>query len=88
MSKKKKENLSDNILNPSLVPTTPQPDQPPVEGPECKNCGCRHFYVGRTIPRGKKIFRYKYCRNCGKGITTEERQIGELKDEKNVEETS
>lgn len=77
---KTKKLLDDNILKPSIVLPSPQPEQPPDEGPECKVCGCRHFYVGRTIPRGKKIYRYKYCRNCGKGITTEERQIGETKD--------
>lgn len=44
-------------------------------GLECRRCGCRHFYViyTRRAPGGKLI-RRRECRNCGKGMTTVERE--------------
>lgn len=42
------------------------------KGIVCPKCGCSHFYVIYTRPRGDKIMRRKECRNCGKKITTYE----------------
>jgi len=44
-------------------------------GLECRRCGCRHFRVIYTRPeRGRKILRRRECHNCGKRITTCEKQ--------------
>lgn len=65
-----------NVERPTLNEAAASQGVNKSEGLECKKCGCNHFYVGRTVTRGKKIYRYRYCRHCGKGITTEEREIG------------
>ena len=43
---------------------------------ECRRCGCRHFYVLYTRPRGRGIFRKRMCRNCGAELLTWERPSG------------
>jgi len=45
-------------------------------GLECRRCGCRHFYViyTRRGP-GSSLVRRRECRNCGKRITTVEREL-------------
>jgi ribosomal protein L33 len=78
-SKLRTQNIEENPSVRSADSTSsPQVDSAssPQAGLECKKCGCNHFYVGRTVTKGKKIYRYRYCRHCGKGITTEEREIG------------
>jgi len=41
----------------------------------CKNCGCRHLYVYRTVNQLHKIIRYRKCRNCGNTVTSLERVL-------------
>lgn len=42
------------------------------DGISCKNCGCRHSYVIRTVKVGEVIRRTRRCRYCGNNyITTE-----------------
>jgi transcriptional regulator NrdR family protein len=48
-------------------------------GLECKNCGCRHFYVDGTRQAKNQIIRYRICRNCGKRHTSIERIVSSEK---------
>ena len=34
-------------------------------GIPCRECGCRHNYVGKTERIGNVIRRRRHCRNCG-----------------------
>ena len=44
-------------------------------GLECRRCGCRHFYVIYTRRGyGGELVRRRECRNCGKRMTTVERE--------------
>ena len=54
-----------------------QPDKKEknYEGFECRECGCRHFIIGHTKKIKNAVIRYRYCRYCGKGITTRERAL-------------
>jgi ribosomal protein L33 len=70
------QNIEENPSSPEVSVRSTDSTGSPQAGLECKRCGCNHFYVGRTVTKGKKIYRYRYCRHCGKGITTEEREIG------------
>jgi len=50
-----------------------------LDGPglRCRSCGCRHFRVIYTRPRGDgAIVRRRECRHCGRRITTYEREPG------------
>jgi len=41
----------------------------------CRNCGCRHFQVIYTRRTSKnRILRRRECRNCGRRITTYEKE--------------
>ncbi|HUU94488.1 MAG TPA: hypothetical protein VM487_02015 [Phycisphaerae bacterium] len=53
---------------------TPTTDAP-YRGLECRRCGCRHFHVLQTrqLPGGR-IWRRRECRNCGKRISTTEKE--------------
>lgn len=43
------------------------------KGIRCSRCGCPHFFTRNTrAVAGKKIRRYRVCRNCSKTITTVE----------------
>lgn len=44
----------------------------------CRECGCRHFEVLYTedLVDGRKR-RRRACRNCGRRITTQEREVGD-----------
>ena len=48
----------------------------PRAGLECPNCGCRHFYTVRTVPKKGYVYRRRECRYCGRLVTTSERIIG------------
>ena len=50
------------------------PLPPRHQGIVCRQCGCRHFLTVYTRPRSDGIVRRKRCRNCGKAITTREKQ--------------
>ncbi|HEX6987526.1 MAG TPA: transposase [Planctomycetaceae bacterium] len=54
----------------------PQQQTEPRAGLECPNCGCRHFYTIRTVPKNRYVYRRRECRHCGKVVTTTERIIG------------
>lgn len=57
---------------------TDEPKSTDDRGLRCRDCGCRHFCVVYTRPsREKTVIRRRACRNCGKRITTWERQIGQ-----------
>jgi transcriptional regulator NrdR family protein len=46
------------------------------KGLECRQCGCRHFFVIYTRRAvGGRLLRRRECRNCGKRITTSEKPI-------------
>jgi len=46
-------------------------DEP--RGLQCPKCGCRHFLVVYTQPKGGgRIMRRRECRHCGRRITTYE----------------
>ena len=56
------------------------PEEPaaPVDKPaglECPHCGCRHFYVWKTVALHGYIRRTRICRHCDRRITTKERII-------------
>ena len=36
-----------------------------ADGIPCRECGCRHNYVGKTERIGSVIRRRRHCRNCG-----------------------
>lgn len=46
------------------------------QGLECRDCGCRHLPVDRTVRSGNTVRRYRHCRNCGKHIVSVERIAG------------
>lgn len=46
-------------------------------GLECRNCGCRHFYVVYTRPAERGITRVRACRHCGRRIVTRETILGD-----------
>ena len=43
------------------------------KGIACHFCGCRDLRAASTQRRADVVVRYRYCRNCGKGIRTVER---------------
>lgn len=46
-------------------------------GLRCPKCGCAHWRVVYTRARaGGRLVRRRECRNCGRRITTTERQVG------------
>jgi len=45
-------------------------------GLECRQCGCRHFFVDHTRKVNHMIVRYRRCRHCGQRMTTCERVVG------------
>jgi len=55
-----------------------KPPWPPIGLPPgglvCRGCGCRHFHVLYTRPKVGHILRLRECRNCGKRISTRERE--------------
>ena len=52
-----------------------QMQQQQDRGLECSRCACRHFDVVYTRPlRDGRIKRRRKCRNCGKAITTFEKE--------------
>ncbi|OHB51751.1 MAG: hypothetical protein A2Y12_01315 [Planctomycetes bacterium GWF2_42_9] len=53
-------------------------------GLECRNCGCRHFYVDGTRAAKNQIIRYRLCRNCGKRHTTVERIVSSEQDKVSI----
>jgi len=55
--------------------TLPAASQVRHPGLVCRRCGCRHFVVVYTRPRGDAIVRRKRCRNCGQAVTTRERVV-------------
>ena len=57
------------------VPPKPDDDDP-LKGLECRNCGCRHFYVVYTRAHVGCITRRRECRHCGRRIMTRERYTG------------
>lgn len=59
-------------ITPPLPDAPPAPEQP---GLECPKCGCRHFYVVRTMQTARSIRRYRECRYCGRRVVTTE-QLG------------
>lgn len=49
-------------------------------GIECRECGCRHFFVIYTrAVSERRIMRRRECRHCGWRITTYERVAGGAK---------
>lgn len=71
------------MKKPPTKPPTPPPAPPPADeepssdrGIECANCGCRHFYVYRTIPVVNGILRIRECRHCGRKHRSIERVLG------------
>ena len=48
-----------------------------TRGLECRKCGCRHLrvlYTRRAF--GGRIVRRRECRNCGKRLSTWEKEAG------------
>lgn len=53
-----------------------KPERDNIKGLECRECGCRHFRVVYTRPAwGGRIMRRCECRNCGKRMTTWEKDV-------------
>ena len=67
------------------IPKSPNPPRSLAEmaaaargnvGLQCPNCGCHHFRVIYTRPKGTLIMRRRECRHCGRRLTTWERVVG------------
>ncbi len=43
-----------------------------ADGIPCRDCGCRHSYVVRTVKIGATVRRTRRCRNCGREFYTTE----------------
>ncbi len=43
-----------------------------TDGIPCRDCGCRHSYVVRTVKIGATVRRTRRCRNCGREFYTVE----------------
>ncbi len=39
---------------------------------ECRECGCQHFEVTKTITKEGKVRRRRKCRHCGRPLFTRE----------------
>ncbi len=53
-----------------------EPEEKPEPGLACSNCACRDLPVYYTRSRRGFILRSRECRNCGKRMTTREKEIG------------
>ncbi len=64
--------MSETNSNRKAWPPSLQDDDT-SRGLECRECGCRHFYVDHTRKAHRMIIRYRRCRHCGRRVTTCER---------------
>lgn len=58
-----------------IAPTT---DENTTKGLSCPKCHCPDMRVGSTVQLDGSVRRYRYCRNCGRGLPTEEIAASEL----------
>jgi len=58
--------------------TKKMPEQQADDGGiECRTCGCRHLHVVETRRTlGRRIRRVRECRQCGRRVTTYEKEAG------------
>lgn len=61
---------------PPLTQSAPVLSEQPM-GFECRNCGCRHFYVVYTRLAERGVTRVRACRHCGHRIVTREALLGD-----------
>lgn len=65
-----------------IHPSAIDPSSPGAEalGLVCPRCQCPDMRVGCTFGINGAVKRYRYCRNCGRGLPTEEVAASELAD--------
>lgn len=57
-------------VDPSVIDITDA--EAPLKGFVCPKCECQDMRVGCTRSHDGGVRRYRYCRNCGRGLPTEE----------------
>lgn len=67
-------------VDPSVIDFTDAAAEVPVNGFVCPKCACQDMRVGCTRGHDGGVRRYRYCRNCGRGLPTEELPASMLAD--------